>query len=179
MQDVCAYVMGALPLVPARHSQSLERLRVVMRAAQRRFQTVDKRVTVRVVDVTGGVRTEHAPIAHTVNGDKTVQQAVRETYPAFPSACQRVVLRRLGLDLWDRSPHGCAFYSGDRYATIREGDEIDIEVQIEKPEGPQFLYATMPGPVAHYSAVRGPQARMLEVVHMQTLLDKMRQLTSL
>ena len=106
VEDMCAYVMGVIPLVPARHSESLERLRVVIREAQRRFRNINKTIQVRLVESTGGVRNAHAPTTHTINAEHTVQQAVRATYPAFPGACRQVVLRRAGnLHLWDPTPH--------------------------------------------------------------------------
>jgi hypothetical protein len=171
VEDVCAYVMGAIPVVPARHGESLEQLRVVIRAAQRRFRNVDKTVTVRLVDSTGGVRNEHPPTTHTINAEHTVQQVVRATYPAFPGACRRVVLRRRGLNLWDRTPHGCAFFSRDRYDTLRGGDEVDIEVETEKPDGPSFFQARLPergaaggGHSAHEPAVAAGAAAGIEAV---------------
>jgi hypothetical protein len=126
---------------------------------------------------TGGVRNEHPPTTQTINAEHTVQQAVRATYPAFPGACRQVVLRRAGgLHLWDRMPHGCAFFSRDRYDTIRDGDEVDIEVETEKPDGPGFFQARLPGAgaaggghSAHEPPI-GPQAR-----RVLELLQKLKQ----
>jgi len=177
VEDVCTYVRAAILVVPERHRESLERLRVVMRAAQRRFQNIDKTIRVRIVELTGDVETENQPTTHTINAEHTVQQAVRATYPAFPGACRHVVLKRAGgLHLWDRTPHGCAFFSRDRYDTIRDGDEVDIEVETEKPDGPGFFQARLPGAgaaggghSAHEPPI-GPQAR-----RVLELLQKLKQ----
>jgi hypothetical protein len=144
VEDVCTYVRAAILVVPERHSESLERLRVVMRAAQRRFQNIDKTIRVRLVELTGDVETENPPTTHTINAEHTVQQAVRATYAAFPGACQRVVLRRGVLRIWDRTPHGDDFFSRDIYDTIWDGDEVDIEVETEKPDGPGFFQTQLP-----------------------------------
>ena len=141
VEDVCAYVMEAMALVGMTDSVSLNNLRVVLRTAQRIFQNIDKQITVRIVQIAAGRRTEYAGRRHTINGDHTVQQAVKEQYAAFPGACQRVVQRRgaglLGLHLWDRTPHGCAFFSRDKYDMMNEGDVIDIEVEDVCPGGPE------------------------------------------
>jgi hypothetical protein len=165
VEDVCDYLIGTIPLVPPQHSESLERLRVVMREAQRRFRNIDKTIRVRLVESTEGVRTEHAPTTYTINLDKTVQQAVHQTYPAFPGACRRVGLRGRALRLWDPTPHGSAFFSKDLYDTIQDGDEVDVEVEIEKPNGPAFVQTHLPEPSAAdgghsaHGPEIGPQAR--------------------
>jgi hypothetical protein len=101
-----------------------------------------------------------------------VQQAVRATYPAFPGACRAVVLRSYGgLHLWDRTPQNAAWFSKDQYDTIRDGEEVDIEVELEKPDGPGFLQTQLPergaaggGHSAHEPEI-GPQAkRVLELL---------------
>lgn len=141
VDDVCAYVMEAMALVQTTDSVcsvALANLRVVLRTAQRMFANIDKQITVRVVQIAAGARTEHAATPHTINGDHTVQGAVRQAYAAFPGACLRVVRRRgviARLPLWDRTPHGCAFFSRDKYDMLQAGDEIDIEVEDVRPDG--------------------------------------------
>ncbi len=58
VEDVCSYVMEAIPLVPVRGSESLERLRVVLRTVQRRFQNIDKEIRIKIVEWTDHVRTD-------------------------------------------------------------------------------------------------------------------------
>jgi hypothetical protein len=140
VEDVCSYVMEAIPLVPVRESESLERLRVVLRTAQRRFQNIDKEIRIKIVEWTDHVRTDHAFLVHTINAEHTVQAAVRQEYAAFPAACRRVVLRRgggpYGAKLWDLSAHGDAFFSRDQYEFINAGDVVEIEVSRMRPDGP-------------------------------------------
>ena len=137
VEDVCAYVMEAMALVGMTDSVSLNNLRVVLRTAQRIFQNIDKQITVRIVQIAAGRRTEYAGRRHTINGDHTVQQAVKEQYAAFPGACRRVEQRRGQLPLWDRTPHGCVFFSRVVYDMVAAGDEIDIEVEDVCPGGPE------------------------------------------
>ena len=139
VNDVCAFVMEAIALVGTTDSESLDKLRVVLRTAQRMFGNIDKQITVRVVYISEGVRTYHTPTTYMINADRTVQRAVKQQYAAFPGACQRVVYRHgfVQLDLWDRTPHKCAFFSRDKYDMVEAGGEIDIVVEHVCPDGPK------------------------------------------
>ena len=147
--DVCAYVMECMPLVPERLIASLESLRAVLRTAQDTFGNIDKRITVRIVEWVGDVRTVRGGAAYTINEDYTTQQAVRQEYPAFPGdACRQVVLRRgvlrTRLNLWDRTPYGREVWSRDQYEMISDGDVIEIEVCVRRPLGPEPVGAGRP-----------------------------------
>jgi hypothetical protein len=141
VEDVCSYVMEAIPLVPVRESESLERLRVVHRTAQRRFQNIDKEIRIKIVEWTDHSRTDYAFSVHKINAEHTVQAAVRQEYAAFPAACRRVVLRRgrglYGVNLWDLSAHGDAFFSRDKYDFINAGHVAEIEVSRMRQDGPE------------------------------------------
>ena len=142
VNDVCAFVMEAIALVGTTDSESLEKLRVVLRTAQRMFGNIDKQITVRVVYISEGVRTNLTPTTYMINADRTVQRAVKEQYAAFPGACQRVVYRHgpRQFELWNRTS---ALFSRDTYDMVEAGGEIDIVVEHVCPAGPKAAPADM------------------------------------
>ena len=142
VNDVCAFVMDAIALVGTTDGESLEKLRVVLRTAQRMFGNIDKQITVRVVYISEGVRTNLTPTTYMINADRTVQRAVKEQYAAFPGACQRVVYRHglLQFELWNRTS---ALFSRDTYDMVEAGGEIDIVVEHVCPAGPKAAPADM------------------------------------
>ena len=107
---------------------------------------MDKTVDVRVVyldddpdDRMGTERVDGERTTYTINAEHTLQQAVREMYPAFPGRCTWVTLRR-GYDrvhLWDRSQGASALDDQNFYSTLRSGDEVEIYVDWRRPLGPK------------------------------------------
>ena len=103
--------------------------------------TGGKRILVRVVARAADGWTESVYREHRVDGEHTVQEAVRAEYAAFPGACVRVGVRRagalLGEDVWERDEGADAFWRAELYDAIVEGDEVDIVVAVERPGGPR------------------------------------------
>jgi hypothetical protein len=144
---VINWITGAIPLVPARHEESDKRLREIMAVAQRRYKIIDKRIAVWIRERTWRVHQgpwgrhqyfikHYQPVTHTINFDHSVKQAVKSMYPAFPGACQKVVLRRGNRTLWQKTPQGDGSFHEAEYEDITAGDEITIELEIHNAQGP-------------------------------------------
>jgi hypothetical protein len=99
----------------------------------------DKRIGVSVAKYDGFSTTYRDATENTVNGTHTVQAAVREAYPAFPTKCLRVKVKRNG-EFEDRA----LWYPWDPdvvwrrelYDVIADGDEVVIVVSDYMPGGP-------------------------------------------
>jgi len=147
VNEVINDIMAAIPLVPARHDESKKRLREIMAEAQRRYKIIDKRIAVWIRERRWRVHQgpwgrhqyfikHYQPVTHTINFDHSVEQAVQSMYPAFPGACQKVVLRRGNRTLWQKTPQGDGLFHGAEYEDITAGDEITIELEIHNAQGP-------------------------------------------
>jgi hypothetical protein len=76
---------------------------------------------------------------YTIDGEYTLQEAVRATYPAFPGACEAVVVTDAtdpggGVVVWDRDTEN-ASWMGDKYERIRAGAKVEIWVRTWQPDG--------------------------------------------
>ena len=60
--------------------------------------------------------------------------------------------------LWERTPRGCAFFSRDMYDMISEGDDVVIEVEIGRPDGPGYRQVRLPGAGAAAADGSSPHA---------------------
>ena len=122
---------------------------------EERVQDMDKAIRVRVVDMEYGSRREYAWHDYRINSGYTLQMAVRETYPAFPGACQAVVVgdptnanTRERKSVWIPR-YTVETWMSDKYEEIPAGGEVETWVRKWEPVGG--------GEVFPENAVVGPQ----------------------
>ena len=129
---------------------------------------MDKAIRVRVLEREDG-RTAYAWQDYTINREYTLQLAVRATYPAFPGACQAVVVTDPmnpggGVVVWDRDSSD-ASWMRDKYDTIRAGGNVEIWVRTWQPDGGDWAGAgkAAVGPLgARVAALLGDLKRLEE-----------------
>ena len=134
---------------------------------------MDKAIRVRVVEREDG-RTAYAWQDVTINREHTLQMAVQATYPAFPGACQTVVVTDAtnpggGVVVWDTGASE-ASWMRDKYDTIRAGGKVEIWVRTWQPDGGDWAGAGKPvaGPQgARVAALPGELKRLGDVTVLE------------
>jgi hypothetical protein len=93
-----------------------------------------KRITVCVVEYastdgnTGTTPLAEQEVGITIEGG--FDAAVRVAFPPFPNNCQRVVLPRLRLELWNTGNKQWRHTPAEAYALVQEGDVVVIHKRV-------------------------------------------------
>ena len=134
---MCIFACNYVVVPVTKYIYKIEKIDTMSEASE---AYIDKDITVRIEEWGRGASQVYRDKPDTINGDRTVQQAVKEAYPPFPKGgCRRVVCISGDhvLFLWSPTEPGKETWERDLYNRISEGDVIKIEVAISHPEGPE------------------------------------------